>query len=158
MGLSDKDFNRLCTLIRAEAGIKMSDAKRLMLEGRLQKRMRALKIASHDRYCEYLFSKEGRQNELVFMIDEVTTNKTDFFRESFHFDYLQNKALPELLSTGLRGNLKCWSAGCSSGEEPYTLAMVLESFKKTHPNIPFDYDILATDLSTKVLKAAQKRE
>jgi chemotaxis protein methyltransferase CheR len=93
--------------------------------------------------------------ELVHMIDIVTTNKTDFFREAQHFDFLTNKAVPALMqqhSAGIRRKLRVWSAGCSSGEEPYTLAMTLSEMQERYEG--FDFEILATDISTRVLQKA----
>jgi chemotaxis protein methyltransferase CheR len=95
------------------------------------------------------------EEELVHMIDIVTTNKTDFFREPAHFDYLREKAVPALIhqhEAGIRRKLKIWSAGCSTGEEPYTLAMVLREFQDACKG--FNFDIMATDISTRVLQTA----
>jgi chemotaxis protein methyltransferase CheR len=106
-------------------------------------------------YCDYLFSGEGMKEELHCMIDAVTTNKTDFFREPSHFEFLSKTAVPSLIKRG-RGRaiaLKCWSAGCSTGEEPYSLAMVLNDLAERHEDLRFS--ILATDISTKVLHAAR---
>jgi chemotaxis protein methyltransferase CheR len=91
------------------------------------------------------------QEELTHMIDQVTTNKTDFFREPTHFDYLSRKVLPELASR--QKTITVWSAGCSTGEEPYTLAMVLKEFTRNHPGT--DFIVLATDISTRVLEKAR---
>ena len=124
-----------------------------MLEGRLHKRLKASNIKSFKEYCEYLFSPEGKQQELIHMVDVVTTNKTDFFREAAHFDFLSNHLLPKRHKEFHTSNpFKVWSAGCSSGEEPYTLTMVLAEFVEKNPGFP--YEILATDISTKVLTAA----
>jgi chemotaxis protein methyltransferase CheR len=153
--LSEKDFYRLSRLIQNECGIKMPAPKKGMLKARLRKRLRFLQIYSYAEYCDYLFSPEGITNELVHMLDVVTTNKTDFFREPEHFDYLYRTALPELVNAhgvGTRRKLKAWSAGCSSGEEPYTLAMILDKFADRCDG--FQYSILATDISTKVLEKA----
>lgn len=153
--MSDRDFCRLSEFIHNQCGIKMPPAKKTMLEGRLRKRLKALGIDSFDRYCEYLFNSRGAETEFVHMINVVTTNKTDFFREPDHFDYLMRRVLPELISLrGLGGSrrLNVWSAGCSTGEEPYTLAMVLSEFAETHPG--FRFSILATDISTAVLEKA----
>ena len=99
------DFKRLSSLIHRECGIKMPAEKKIMLECRLQRRLGILKIASYREYCDFLFSKEGMEQELVHMIDVVTTNKTDFFRESPHFDFLTQYALPELwIRLALTGN------------------------------------------------------
>jgi chemotaxis protein methyltransferase CheR len=127
-----------------------------MLEARLIRRMRALGLASFGEYCRFLFSPEGKTTELVHMIDAVTTNKTDFFREPQHFDYLVNKALPELIRStgaGIRRALMTWSAACSSGEEPYTLAMVLEEFARK--TVGFHSMVLGTDISTRMLEKAK---
>ena len=144
--LSNKDFSRLKTFIYKECGINIIDSKRTMLEARLQKRLRKLDLTSFSGYCDYLFSPTGIKEELTDMINQVTTNKTDFFREPAHFDYLRRKVLPELSRT--RTTIAAWSAGCSSGEEPYTLAIVLKEFG-------CDFTILGTDISTKVLDKAK---
>ncbi|MEW6419548.1 MAG: protein-glutamate O-methyltransferase [Nitrospirota bacterium] len=153
--MSRRDFSRLSGFIHAECGIKMPDSKKIMLEARLRKRLRVLGIKSFKEYCDYVFSPDG-EGELVHMIDAVTTNKTDFFREPRHFYYLIQTALPELINTseaGIRRKLMVWSAGCSTGEEPYTLAMVLSEFaERCHG---FHYLILATDISTRVLEKAK---
>ena len=154
--MSDRDFSRLGEFIHDSCGIKITPAKKVMLESRLSKRLKNLGIHAFRDYCEYLFSPKGLENELVHMIDMVTTNKTDFFREPAHFDYLADKAVPELISlhgAGTRRMLNVWSAGCSTGEEPYTLAMVLNELDDKYPG--FRYQILATDISTKVLDIAK---
>jgi len=153
--LADRDFYRLSALIHSECGIKMPLQKRIMLEARLRKRLRELGMKSFHEYCDYLFSTEGMDRELVPMIDVVTTNKTDFFREPRHFDFLAATALPELIrvhNAGISRQLSVWSAGCSTGEEPYTIAMVLNEFRMKHP--AFHFIVLATDISTKVLEGA----
>jgi len=155
--LSNGDFVRMSRLIYDECGIKMPDVKRTMLEARLGKRLRSLGLHSFGEYCDYLFSREGMGQELVIMIDLVTTNKTDFFREPAHFDYMLLKLLPEWARNGNNlpeRKLKVWSAGCSTGEEPYTLAMVLNEFALECPG--FDYSVLATDISTRVLETAMR--
>ena len=133
----------------------MPNTKQQMLEARLQRRLRRLGMTGFDTYCDYLFSPEGMRAELTHMIDVVTTNKTEFFRESPHYDYLTQAVLPQLLEGSKIGRHKVliWSAGCSTGEEPYTLAMVLSEFAKACPG--FSFNILATDISTTVLEKAQ---
>lgn len=155
--MSEKEFSQFSRFIHTSCGIKMPPAKKTMLEGRLQKRLRALGMQSFSEYCEYLFSPEGLKNELVHMIDAVTTNKTDFFREPGCFDYLLEKAVPELINlhvAGIRKMLLIWSAGCSSGEEPYTLAMIFNEFAERYSG--FQFSILATDICTKMLQFAQQ--
>ncbi len=156
MVLTQQDFNRLSSFIYSELGIKMSEGKKTMLTGRLSRRLRALDLSSFSEYCDFLFSPEGMKKELVHLISAVTTNKTDFFREPGHFDYLTKTTLPTLQQQqrfDARRKLKVWSAGCSTGEEPYTLAMVLEELKLKQAG--FDFDILATDISNRVLDAAR---
>lgn len=150
--LSNDDFNKLSSFIYTESGIKMPPVKRIMLQSRLQKRLKELKMSSFHEYCSYIFSKEGMNNEIIHMLDVVSTNKTDFFREPVHFDFLTATVLPELVSASKHRNIKIWSAGCSSGEEPYTIAIVLSEFMETNSTV--DFSILGTDISTKILQKA----
>lgn len=153
--ISEADFNRFSRLIYDQCGIKMPAHKKSMLEARLRKRLRALRMESYEEYRDFLFSDEGMQHELVNMIDVVTTNKTDFFREPRHFDYLTGNVLPQIVPRfGIdKGRpLRLWSAGCSTGEEPYTIAIFLEEYNRQGKAI--DYRILATDISTQVLEKA----
>ncbi len=149
--LSRSDFLRLKDFIYGHCGITITEVKRTMLEARLRRRLKSLGLESFTLYCDYLFSPEGMEGELTHMIDQVTTNKTDFFREPSHFDYLAGKALPDLALS--KKNLMVWSAGCSTGEEPYTLAMVLGEFAGGRHGC--DFLILATDISTRVLEKAR---
>ncbi|MEA3316416.1 MAG: CheR family methyltransferase [Bacteroidota bacterium] len=151
--LSDTEFNRLSKFIYNEVGIKLPPVKKIMLQSRLQKRLRVLEFDSYKKYIEYVFSEEGLQNEIIHMLDVVSTNKTDFFREPIHFDFLTTDVLPTFIKeNNLPEKIKIWSAGCSSGEEPYTIAIVLNEFKENNPK--FDFDILGTDISSRILKTA----
>ncbi len=153
--MPDKVFEKLSSFINSEYGIKMQPVKRVMLQSRLQKRLRELKMASYEEYCDFVFSKEGEAMELIHMIDVVTTNKTDFYREPAHFEFLKNTVLPEFLlknKTKPNKTLKVWSAGCSSGEEVYTLGIVLSEFFEKHKN--FDFSIFGTDISFRILQKA----
>jgi len=151
--ISNADFGRLRSLIYAQSGINLNVDKKTMLELRIRQRLRSLSLDSYSEYCKYLFGGHGQKEEIVHLIDAVATNKTDFFREPDHFDYLSEKALPDLVARNESGRpLLIWSAGCSTGEEPYTLAMVLDDFGQTHPG--FRFQVLATDISTKVLAKA----
>jgi chemotaxis protein methyltransferase CheR len=154
--LRPAEFRRLRELIHAECGIHLSDEKQTMLEVRLRHRLRSLGLGSLGEYCSYLFQKGTLADELPNLIDVVTTNKTDFFRESRHFDFLVRTAMPSLASCGAtgNGNLTVWSAGCSTGEEPYTLAMVLSEYAERHPG--FRFRVLATDISNAVLERARR--
>jgi chemotaxis protein methyltransferase CheR len=157
LSIPHKDFLRLGVLIHNVSGIKISDPKKTMLESRLQRRLKRLGMQSFREYLNYLFSPEGMQNELVYMIDEVTTNKTDFFREPAHFEFLVHHALPEMVkahSGEIHKRLTLWSAGCSSGEEPYTLAMVLSEFAVQSHCPGLSFLILATDISKSMLEKA----
>jgi chemotaxis protein methyltransferase CheR len=149
--ISSRDYSRLCKLIYVEAGIALGTERKTMLEMRIRRRLKDLAIPSYGEYCDYLFSQQGLKKELLHLIDVVTTNKTDFFREPRHFDFLSTRALPELTASGRR-TMTVWSAGCSTGEEPYTLAMVLSEYATAHPG--FSFRILATDISTTVLEKA----
>lgn len=151
--ISKRNFDQLARFIYDYSGIKMPPTKMTMLEGRLRRRLRATGISSFDDYCEYLFKHDGLEQEKVFLIDAVTTNKTDFFREPNHFNYLRDHALPKLAAKDLR-RLRIWSSACSTGAEPYTIAMVLDDFTGGNPQR--DYAILATDLSTDVLQTARR--
>jgi len=153
LSLPERDFKRLADFIYTECGIKLPPAKKTMLEARLHKRLRVLEMTSYSDYCDFLFSPRGLESELVSLIDTVTTNTTEFFREPKHFDVLNTMVLPDFLSRhGVGMPLRLWSAGCSTGEEPYTLAMVLAEYARQTNG--FQFGILATDISTQVLKRA----
>jgi len=147
--LSDVEFKQLSNYIQTNYGIKMPPAKKIVLQGRLQKRLRDLQIPDFKSYVEFVFSKQG-ENEIIHMMDVVSTNKTDFYREPVHFEILTNDLLPAIYKQKGRGTIKIWSAGCSSGEEPYTLAIVLNEFKEKNPG--FDFQIIGTDISTQMLQ------
>ncbi|MBN2233031.1 MAG: protein-glutamate O-methyltransferase [Deltaproteobacteria bacterium] len=153
--MSEADFRRFSQFIHQQCGINLTPAKKTMLTGRLQKRMRRLNITSYRDYYDYACRTAGNNNELVHMIDAVSTNKTDFFREPRHFDLLTTRALPEL-GKGHRFDagrpLHVWSAGCSSGQEPYTTAMVLANYFADGSR--GEFRILATDICTEVLDTA----
>ncbi len=122
-----------------------------MLAGRLRSRLVALGLNHLDDYCKYIFDNNGIDDELVHLINAVSTNKTDFFREPVHFDFLRETFLPELALAGRR-EIKIWSAAASIGAEAYTIAMVLEEFRRT--NHGPDYLIIGSDISTEALKIA----
>ncbi len=155
--LSDRDFNRFSAFIYEACGIKLPPIKKTMLTARLQKRLRQLHLDSFSAYFDYVLSPDGQDKELCHMIDVVSTNKTDFFREAKHFDVMTSLTLPDYvqrMTHSAHKTLRVWSAGCSSGEEPYTLAMVLEEFFSRYPGL--DYSILATDICTEVLAKADE--
>jgi chemotaxis protein methyltransferase CheR len=151
--LTDEEFKKLSEFIFNEYGIKMPPVKKVMLQSRLQKRLRELNLTNFKEYVSYVFSKEGQDNEVIHMIDVVSTNKTDFFREPVHFEFLSNVAVPEFMEESHdKGTMKIWSAGCSSGEEPYTIAITMMECKERFPMM--DFNILGTDISSRILKSA----
>jgi len=156
--MSDQDFLRLSHLIESTIGIRMPRSKKLMIESRLLRRMRVLGLRSHHEYCEHLTSPQMFDNELVHFLDLATTNKTSFFREPEHFVFLEQRVLPTLLREQRRTGVhpcRLWSAGCSSGQEVYTLAMVAaQFFAAAHESV--ELEVLGTDVSRRVL--AQARE
>lgn len=145
------DFDVLRTLSNRYSGILVPDDKFDMFYSRLSKRVRLLGFSSFKQYCRYL--QNHPDEEFTEFINAVTTNLTSFFRENHHFEYLSGTVIPELLKKNLAGRqIKAWSAGCSTGEEPYSLAMALKEC------VPDDWDIkiLATDLDTNVLATASE--
>jgi len=153
--MSDKEFRLLSELVYAECGIKLEPGKKVMLAGRLSRRVRELGLNSFKQYHDYVTSAEGRSSELPNMIDRVSTNKTEFFRERHHFEVLVNEVLPTLLGPDgpcRDGHLNVWSAACSTGEEPYTLAMVLTEARDKWPRL--NASIMATDINREVLQHA----
>jgi chemotaxis protein methyltransferase CheR len=143
--LSTKDFRLFQSLVHREAGIFLSDQKRALLIGRLAPRMRALSIASFNQYFDHV---SADRDELVLMLDAICTNETHFFREPKQFDFLEQQLIPAWRAEGRR-NVRIWSAGCSTGEEPYSIAMLL-----AHHLPETTIEIVASDLSTKVLDRA----
>jgi len=154
--LSTRDFKQLSAFIEKEVGIQLPPAKHVMLESRLRKRLRALGLSSFPAYMARVFGPSPDEVEIIHLIDAVTTNKTDFFREPHHFTYLAREALPELLAESDSRSthpLTVWSAASSTGEEPYTLAMVLSEFAASGA---LNWHVLGTDISTAVLDRARR--
>lgn len=156
--LDSNDFARLGAFIESYCGIRMPPGKKTMVEGRLRRRVQALNLASIGDYCAKLFDEGVPESELVNLIDAVTTNKTDFFREMDHFTYLVDEGLSHLASLphrpGTHRPMKFWSAACSVGAEPYSLAMLLA--ERARIATDFRFQIFATDICTDVLVKAKK--
>jgi len=155
--LTPEEYARFAHVITERVGIRMPEGKLTMLQSRLVRRMRHLRLSSFEEYREYLFRSPDSEQEYVHFIDAVTTNKTDFFREPQHFHYLTDQALPTLdrLADSRRPwKARVWCAGCSSGEEAWSLAITLSEYAKRRPG--FDFSILATDISSKVLAHARQ--
>ncbi len=150
--LTIPQFNKLGQFIHSNYGIQMPESKKILLEGRLQKRIKINKLENFTEYISFLFSNEGKARELPFFIDAVSTNKTDFYREPHHFDFLRKEFLPAFAQNNR--HLKIWSAAASSGEEPYTIAIEMREF--IEKNLGFTYEILGTDISTDILRKASK--
>lgn len=150
--MTDSDFDRISTFIYNELGMKMPPQKKVLLEGRLYRRLRELNFDTYKDYIDFVFTKGDLNGELITMFDLITTNKTDFFRESQHFDFFANFFLKDFKMRSSDKKLKIWSAGCSSGEEVYTLAMVCNEFKIQNPD--FDFHILGSDISSRMITAA----
>jgi chemotaxis protein methyltransferase CheR len=151
--LGEKEFRRLSTFIMSQFGIKLPPNKKTLLQCRLQKRLRALHHTSFKEYVDFVFSAEGSKVEISNMIDAISTNKTDFFREPVHFNFLMKEGIKIYLETSGKKNLSIWSAGCSSGEEPYSIAMMMNEYSSSNGFV--EYKILATDISNSVLEHAR---
>ncbi|MCB2183735.1 MAG: protein-glutamate O-methyltransferase [Desulfobulbaceae bacterium] len=154
--MSDKEFQAFSEFVYTVCGILLPPAKKTMLTSRLMKRLKKLGLRSFSEYYDYINSEEGQVLELTAMINSVTTNKTDFLREPKHFEYLTSKVFPEIVlkerNHSAERRINFWSAGCSSGQEPYTIAIIASEFFEKHKK--FSYSITATDISTKVLNTA----
>jgi len=146
--LTDAEFNRIRELVRAHTGITLTEAKRQMVYGRLARRLRALKMSEFAEYVALL--ERADPIELQEFTNAITTNLTSFFREPHHFEYLAEQVLPEIAArTRANGRLRIWSCACSSGEEPYSIAMVVREQQRVLRGM--DMKILATDLDSSVL-------
>ena len=154
-GIAPADFARLSALMEKRCGIQLPESKRVMVEARLRKRLQQLGINSFADYWRLLAEGPRRESELVSLTDVLTTNKTDFLREPAHFALLEQTILPHLYEAGVgaRTPLRVWSAAASTGEEPYTLSMLLDHWGRSRR--PFEYSILGTDISTRVLAQAR---
>ncbi|HBF07244.1 MAG: protein-glutamate O-methyltransferase CheR [Pseudomonadota bacterium] len=150
--LKNKDHRRVADFIESTAGIQLPESKKTLIETRLRKRQRALQFDTLEDYLDFVLENPEGENEKVHFIDTLTTNKTDFYRESEHFDFIKNhiKSTYALKPKKIR----IWSAGCSTGEEPYTLAMEMLELKESIPDLHFE--ICATDISTRCLAKATK--
>lgn len=151
--LTDGDFKFIVDLIYKHAGIVLSDKKRDLVNSRLGRRIRELQLNSFKDYCDYIKGAQGN-DEMTVMTNALTTNLTSFFREAHHFDHLKDVALPEVKNLASQNGrrLRIWSSACSTGEEPYSIAMTLLESGIDRRN--WDARILATDLNTEVLATA----
>lgn len=152
--LSHKAYEYISSLLLNKAGIHLEENKKIMIQSRISRRLRALNIEDYDAYIHYL---DLHPDEITHCVNALTTNKTDFFRENDHFEYLKRHFLKEtVLKHAARYHgrpIYIWSAACSMGHEVYTLAMIMQEFIAIDPK--FDYRILGTDIDTEVLKTAE---
>jgi len=152
--LSEAQFQKISRLVKDRCGINLHEGKKQLVQARLAKRLRELGLRGYREYIEYVINDVGG-TELTIMLDAISTNLTSFFREEEHFTYLAHKVIPATIArAGESRRLRIWSAGCSTGEEPYSIAITICD------NVPdlssSDAKVLATDLSTKVLAHAEK--
>jgi chemotaxis protein methyltransferase CheR len=152
--MTDRELKQFSEFIYSELGIKITPAKKTMLQARLQRRLRTLSMRSYAQYLEYLQSLKGLEVELPQMVDAVTTNTTSFFREPRHFEFLSQTILPQWQKRKPGRTFTVWNAGCSSGEEPYTTAMTLMDYSERVS--PLRFSIVATDISSEILRKAAR--
>lgn len=153
--LTQQEFDRIKTMLQDTTGIALAETKKDLVQGRLMRRLRALGLESFAEYIE-LVADPNAVDEQREMVNALTTNLTSFFRESHHFDYLGGTILPELARTpgSQQRRIRIWSAGCSSGEEPYSIAMTVCA---KMPNLPsWDVRILATDIDTNMVATGER--
>jgi chemotaxis protein methyltransferase CheR len=149
--LSTADFQRLSNFLQNHLGITLNENKKGMLESRLLRRLRELGMTSFDEYLKLFFSSDGHNAELEHVVDLATTHHTFFFREEEHFTLLADRLVPDVLAR--KNSIRVWSAAASSGEEVYTIAMVLDDLSQREG---FDYSVIGSDVSTKVLAKARR--
>ncbi|MFD2112107.1 CheR family methyltransferase [Thiorhodococcus fuscus] len=154
--LSARDHRRVADYVGRVAGIQLPESKHALIEGRLRKRQHARGLRSLRDYIDFALDEQAGAEERPHLIDAITTNKTDFYREPAHFRFLREHVLGEIAvrrDRGWRVPLRIWSAGCASGEEPYTLAMEMLELRRMHPD--FRFEIRATDISASSLAIAR---
>ncbi len=153
MTISESDFQTIADVLYKNAGINLSKDKENLVLPRLSKRLRALNLSNFGEYCD-LISSDAGATELKEMISSLTTNVTHFFRESHHFDHLKDTVLPDLIKKAQRGKpVRIWSAGCSNGQEPYSIAMTILNFCPDATR--YDIKILGTDIDAKMIEHAK---
>jgi len=154
--LTKTEFHQFQELILSEAGITLNESKRILVQSRLARRLRGLGLSTYSDYLVYLAKQPPQSPERREMINCITTNKTDFFRENHHFDFLRDRVIPEARARAQQGGLKklrVWSAACSTGEEPYSIAVTIQ--EALGPERNWDVKILGSDIDTNVLATAE---
>lgn len=153
--ISQNDFLRLVSFIKKNYGIDLTKKKQL-IESRLSGTIKSMGFEDFSKYIDYLLTTTNK-NDIEVMINKLTTNYTFFMREKDHFNFFKDTILPHLIKTKKNKVLSIWSAGCSSGEEPYTISMILKEYLGANASL-WDTRVLATDISKKALSTAQKAE
>ncbi|MDQ0192454.1 CheR family methyltransferase [Paenibacillus wynnii] len=156
ISINNREFSRLTSYIQARLGIHLSDEKRSLVVGRLQNELTQLNVKSFSEYIDILL-QDKTGNILNSLINKITTNHTYFMREVEHFTFLKETLLPQYLHSLKEKDLRLWCAACSTGEEPYTLAMLINDFFQ-NDSLAWDTQVLATDISDRVLELARKAE
>lgn len=156
--LSDELFLKLGNMVTERYGIKMPPEKKIMFQSRLQRRLHELEITSFDDYAKMLLCKDQQAKELSILADYISTNKTEFFRENDHFQFVFDKVLTDHLVEKKIDNtkiLKFWSAGCSNGQEAYSIAITNEEYIR-QKQVKIEYFVVGTDISSRMLKIARE--
>jgi chemotaxis protein methyltransferase CheR len=152
--ISDEQFKFFTQYLASRYGLRIPPEKRVLLESRLISRLNTLKLDSIDQYIDHTFKSKESNDEYQFFIEQITTHKTFFFRENYQFDFLARSLESYIRTRSASNQLTCWSAGCSTGEEVYTLGMVLNEKRQEIPGL--DFKIIGTDISIPSLKKAAK--
>ncbi|HEY3430650.1 MAG TPA: CheR family methyltransferase, partial [Cyclobacteriaceae bacterium] len=152
--ISDEQFKFFTQYLASRYGLRIPPEKRVLLESRLISRLNALKMQSIEEYIDHTFKSKDTNDEYQFFVDQITTHKTFFFRENYQFEFLSRNLAAYVRTRSTSNQLTCWSAGCSTGEEVYTLGMVLQEKKQEISTL--DYKIIGTDISIPSLKKAAR--
>lgn len=153
--LTESDYRHLAELVYKKSGIHLGPGKKELIRNRFSKILREKGLNSFGDYYD-LVSNDSTGREIDRMINAISTNVTSFFREPVHFEFVSTEVLPGLIDKKQYGNIRLWSAGCSTGEEPYSLSICLQEFQEGVRHLSVNYNILATDLSTQVIDLARK--
>ena len=154
--ITNEEFRLLAEFIHTRTGIHLKEEKQSLLSGRLQNTLQERGMSSFSEYYHFL-KRNANGNEIALLVDKITTNHTFFMRETGHFTFFQSKVLPDLIRAGGQRDLRVWSAGCSSGEEPYTLSMIIDEYFGGNKN-GWNTQLLATDICNTVLDKARSGE
>jgi chemotaxis protein methyltransferase CheR len=152
IGITDKEFERLAAYVKKSFGLHLGREKKMLVAGRLGPVLQSLNMASFTEYLDHV-ERDRSGQAAATLVNRLTTNHTFFMRESDHFDFVRNRVLPEITPRLKDRDLRVWSAGCSTGEEPYTLAMLIDEYLGSN-RLGWDTTLLATDITERVLRHA----